>query len=214
MKESNSRKREEMVRNQIARRGVSDERVLEAMRRVPREVYVSDTDLGYAFHDGPLSIGYGQTISQPYIVAYMTEMLRIEPEDRALEIGTGSGYQTAILAELAAEVHTIEIIEELARAAQIRLREQGYTNIRFRTGDGSLGWPEAAPFDVIMVTASPEQPPETLIAQLADGGRMIVPIGAFEQHLVLIVRNGSRFDRRPLIGVRFVPMTGKIQKDS
>jgi len=202
-----------MVRTQIERRGVRDERVLEAMRRVPREVYVGADDVESAFHDGPLPIGCGQTISQPYIVAYMTEMLAIEPRDRVLEIGTGSGYQTAVLAELAAEVFTIEIVEELARTAETRLRGQGYANVRFRTGDGSLGWPEAAPFDAIMVTAAPERTPDALVAQLADGGRMIAPVGAYEQHLLLVTRRGERIERRELIGVRFVPMTGRIREE-
>ncbi len=211
--EGGRKRREEMVRTQIERRGVRDERVLEAMRRVPREVYVGADDIENAFHDGPLPIGCGQTISQPYIVAYMTEMLAIKPRDRVLEIGTGSGYQTAVLAELAAEVFTIEIVEELARTAETRLREQGYANVRFRTGDGSLGWLEAAPFDAIMVTAAPERTPDGLVAQLADGGRMIAPVGAYDQHLLLATKRGERIERRELIGVRFVPMTGRIREE-
>jgi len=207
-----AREREEMVKDQIARRGVRDARVLEAMRRVPRELFVGKDDVEHAFHDGPLSIGYGQTISQPYIVAYMTEMLRIGSADRVLEIGTGSGYQTAVLAELAAEVYTIEIVEELAHRAEELLRAQAYSNIHFRAGDGSLGWPEAAPFDAIMVTAAPDRAPERLIDQLADGGRMIVPVGSYEQYLELITRTGAQIERSVLIGVRFVPMTGEIQK--
>jgi protein-L-isoaspartate(D-aspartate) O-methyltransferase len=210
--ESNRRKREEMVRSQIARRSVHDERVLEAMRTVPRECFVEESDLEYAFFDGPLSIGYGQTISQPYIVAYMTEVLNIRSTDKVLEIGTGSGYQTAVLAELAAEVYTIEIVEELSLKAQERLREQGYGNIQFRAGDGSLGWAEAAPFDGIMITAAPDRAPEPLIAQLADGGRMVVPVGSYEQYLELVIRQGDTVERRRLIGVRFVPMTGKIRR--
>lgn len=210
--ETNRRKREEMVKNQIARRGVRDDRVLEAMRTVPREYFVEQNDLAFAFHDGPLSIGGGQTISQPYIVAYMTELLSLSSTDKVLEIGTGSGYQTAILAELAAEVYTVEIIEELSLKARQRLDEQGYRNIRYRVGDGSLGWSEAAPFNAIMITAAPEKAPELVLAQLADGGRMVVPIGSFEQHLEVIIRKGETFERRPLIGVRFVPMTGRIQR--
>lgn len=206
------RKRELMVRDQIERRGVRDERVLEAMRAVPRERFVDKNDREYAFHDGPLSIGSGQTISQPYIVAYMTEMLTIAGTDRVLEIGTGSGYQTAVLAELAAEVYTIEIVEELSVRAQGLLREIGYSNIHFRAGDGSLGWPEAGPYDAIMVTAAPDRTPENLIEQLADGGRMIVPVGSYEQYLELVTRRGAAIERRELIGVRFVPMTGDIQK--
>ena len=210
--ENNRRKREEMVKSQIARRGVRDERVLEAMRTVPREFFVEQSDLEFAFYDGPLSIGSGQTISQPYIVAYMTELLKISSTDKVLEIGTGSGYQTAVLAELAAEVYTIEILEELSLKAQERLGEQGYRNISFRAGDGSLGWLEAAPFDAIMITAAPDKAPEPLVAQLAEGGRMVVPVGSYEQHLELIIRKGKTVERRQLIGVRFVPMTGRIQR--
>lgn len=211
--ESNRARREEMVRLQIERRGVRDARVLEAMRTVPREQYVSSGDLEDAFYDGPLSIGCGQTISQPYIVAFMTEQLRLRGDERVLEVGTGSGYQAAVLAELAAEVYTIEIVPELARIAEAKLRAQGYTNIRFRVGDGALGWPEAAPFDAIILTAAPWRIPERLVDQLAEGGRMILPLGAFEQHLELVTRQGGRVDRRELIGVRFVPMIGAILED-
>jgi protein-L-isoaspartate(D-aspartate) O-methyltransferase len=202
-----------MVKDQIERRGVRDKRVLDAMRAIPRELFVESEDREYAFHDGPLSIGHGQTISQPYIVAYMTEMLAIGSADRVLEIGTGSGYQTAVLAELAAEVYTIEIVEELSIRAQGLLRAQGYSNIQFRAGDGSLGWSEAAPFDAIMVTAAPDRTPERLIEQLAKGGRMIVPVGRVEQYLELVTRRGGAVERRSLIGVRFVPMTGRVQED-
>lgn len=211
--ESNRARREEMVHLQIERRGVRDARVLEAMRTVPREQYVSPGDLEYAFHDGPLSIGSGQTISQPYIVAYMTEQLRLRGDERVLEVGTGSGYQAAVLAELAAEVYTIEVVPELARIAEAKLLAQGYANIRFRVGDGALGWPEAAPFDAIMLTAAPWRIPERLVDQLSDGGRMILPLGAFDQHLELVTRQGGRVDRRELIGVRFVPMIGAILED-
>ena len=206
------RRRELMVRDQIERRGVRDGRVLKAMREVPRELFVEKSDREHAFRDGPLSIGRGQTISQPYIVAYMTEMLAIGSADRVLEIGTGSGYQTAVLAELAAEVCTIEIFEELSRGAQALLRRMGYSNIRFRAGDGSLGWSEAAPFDAIMVTAAPERTPERLVEQLAEGGRMIVPVGTVEQYLELVTRRGGAIERRELIGVRFVPMTGRVRE--
>ena len=209
---NDARKREEMVKSQIERRGVRDARVLEAMRTVPRELFVERSDAEYAFHDGPLSIGHGQTISQPYIVAYMTEMLEVRSTDRVLEIGTGSGYQTAVLAELAAEVYTIEIVEALSLRAQEMLRAQGYANIRFRAGDGSNGWSEEAPFDAIMITAAPESAPEGVIAQLAEGGRMIVPVGIYEQYLELITRTDEKIERRALIGVRFVPMTGRIQR--
>jgi len=209
---SNARKREEMVKSQIERRGVRDERVLDAMRKVPRELFVEKDAIESAFYDGPLSIGYGQTISQPYIVAYMTEMLEIKSTDKVLEIGTGSGYQTAVLAELAAEVYTIEIVEELSRRSRELLIAQGYSNIHFRAGDGSQGWPEAAPFDAIMITAAPSKAPERIIEQLADGGRMITPVGIYEQYLELITRRGAGVEHRELIGVRFVPMTGEVRK--
>ncbi len=205
----NRKNREKMVADQIEARGVVDERVLDAMRKVPREAFVREEDMAMAFYDGPLSIGYGQTISQPYIVAYMTEALGIEPEDRVLEIGTGSGYQTAVLAELASEVFTIEIVEPLALRAKDILTRLGYKNIHFRIGDGSAGWPEEAPFDAIMITAAPPSVPDTLVDQLADGGRMIVPVGRYEQYLELIEKKNQKVLRRRLIGVRFVPMTGK-----
>jgi protein-L-isoaspartate(D-aspartate) O-methyltransferase len=204
-------KRYQMVATQISSRGVRDERVLEAMRRVPRELFVRDKNQDLAFFDGPLSIGFGQTISQPYIVAYMTEMLALKESDRVLEIGTGCGYQTAVLAELAHEVCTMEIIEELSLRAEDILRTLEYSNIHFRVGDGSLGWPEMSPFDAIMVTAAPEKTPEVLVEQLADGGRMIVPVGRIEQYLLRIVKKGGNVESKELIAVRFVPMTGEIQ---
>jgi protein-L-isoaspartate(D-aspartate) O-methyltransferase len=207
------KQREEMVRHQIASRNVTDRRVLEAMRAVPRERFVQERDQGLAFFDGPLSIGCGQTISQPYIVAYMTETLRLTESDRVLEIGTGSGYQTAVIAHIAREVFTIEIIEQLAIRSRETLEELGYTNIRFRLGDGSDGWEEGAPFDAIIVTAAPEHVPEKLVPQLAEGGRMIVPVGAYSQYLIRLTRTGGKIERESLIGVRFVPMTGRIQKD-
>jgi protein-L-isoaspartate(D-aspartate) O-methyltransferase len=208
------RKREAMVNQQLVTRGVQDIRVLEAMRKVPRERFVRKEDVELSFYDGPLSIGCGQTISQPYIVAYMTEVLEIGPSDRVLEIGTGSGYQTAVLAEVAAEVYTIEIVEELAGRAKALLEELGYTNIHYKAGDGSLGWPEHAPFDAIMVTAAPAHLPDSLVEQLTDGGRMIVPVGRYEQYLELVTKSGDEIKKRGLIGVRFVPMTGRVQGDS
>jgi len=210
----NRRRREKMVADQIEARGVVDERVLEAMRKVPREAFVREEDMAMAFYDGPLSIGYGQTISQPYIVAYMTEALGIEPEDRVLEIGTGSGYQTAVLAELASEVFTIEIVEPLALRAKDILTRLGYKNIHFRVGDGSVGWSEESPFDAIMITAAPPSVPDALVDQLADGGRMIVPVGRYEQYLELIEKKDQEVNRRRLIGVRFVPMTGKSGEEN
>ncbi len=205
------KQREDMVRSQIVSRGVRDQRVLEAMRTVPRERFVRDDDMGLAFFDGPLSIGCGQTISQPYIVAYMTEMLDLKETDRVLEIGTGSGYQTAVIAEIAQAVYTIEIVEKLADRAQQTLNLLGYTNIHFRTGDGTDGWPEEAPFDTIMITAAPEKVPEHLVSQLADGGRMVVPVGGYTQYLIRLIRRGEEIEKEGLIGVRFVPMTGRIQ---
>lgn len=200
--------REEMVKSQIASRGIKDHRVLEAMRAVPRERFVREDDKRLAFFDGPLSIGCGQTISQPYIVAYMTEMLELREIDRVLEIGTGCGYQTAVIAEIAREVYTIEIVERLARTARGTLDELGYTNIHFRADDGNEGWPEESPFDAIMVTAAPERIPKTLVSQLADGGRLIAPVGGYTQYLVRLRRRAEEIDRETLIGVRFVPMTG------
>jgi len=207
------KRREEMVSEQIASRGVRDRRVLEAMRKVPREVFVRPEDRDLAFYDGPLSIGHGQTISQPYIVAYMTEMLELKPTDRVLEVGTGSGYQTAVLAELARDVYTVEIVEPLAKRAREILDKLGYKNIHFRIGDGSEGWPEEAPFDAIMVTAAPSYVPDRLIEQLAEGGRMLVPVGAYEQYLELVEKEGGRTKRTRLIGVRFVPMRGKVERE-
>ncbi|MDD3643649.1 MAG: protein-L-isoaspartate(D-aspartate) O-methyltransferase [Candidatus Krumholzibacteria bacterium] len=204
----NRRLREEMVRTQIASRGIDDPLVLRAMREVPRELMVRPEDIRYAFHDGPLSIGHGQTISQPYIVAYMTQELGLRPADRVLEIGTGCGYQTAVLAEIAAEVYTVEVVPELAEQARERLGSLGYANISFHVGDGTRGWPEHAPYDAIIVTAAPESVPEALKEQLADGGRLVLPVGAAMQHLVRIARRGDRFDEELLIAVRFVPLVG------
>jgi protein-L-isoaspartate(D-aspartate) O-methyltransferase len=198
--------REAMVARQIAARGVEDPRVLGAMRKVPRHAFVPE-DIGHlAYEDEPLPIGESQTISQPYIVAYMTETLALRPKDKVLEVGTGSGYQTAVLAELAAEVWTVEIVESLSRRARAVLSALGYTNIRFKVGDGSAGWPEAAPFDAIMVTASPEAIPSALQDELLDGGRMILPVGAEYQELVRITREGGRFRKECLLPVRFVPL--------
>ena len=200
--------REEMVRTQIVSRDISDEGVLAAMRKVPRELLVRPEDGRCAFYDGPLSIGCGQTISQPYIVAYMTELLGLGSGDRVLEIGTGSGYQTAILAELAAAVYTVEIIPELSGRAQRALAAMGYAGIEFRTGDGCDGWPDEAPFDAIVVTAAPESVPPALKEQLADGGRLVIPVGTSVQYIHRIVRRGDDFEDEGLIGVRFVPLTG------
>jgi protein-L-isoaspartate(D-aspartate) O-methyltransferase len=195
-----------MVETQLRARGLGDERVLGAMARVPRHLFVPDDHAAFAYADEPLPIGRGQTISQPYIVAYMTEALRFEGGEKVLEIGTGSGYQTAVLAEVASEVWTVELVEELSFRARVRLEALGYGNIHFRVGDGSDGWPEAAPFDGILVTAAPASVPAALELQLRPGGRMIVPVGLGSQELVLVRREGDSFRRKGLIGVRFVPL--------
>ncbi len=206
--EENRGGREEMVRTQIASRDISDVQVLAAMRKVPRELFVRPEDHRAAFYDGPLSIGCGQTISQPYIVAYMTDLLGISGSDRVLEIGTGCGYQTAVLVELAGTVYTVEIIPELSGKARETLAGMGYTNIEFRTGDGRDGWPGEAPFDAIIVTAAPAQVPQALKDQLAEGGRLVIPFGTPNQYIHRIVRRGEDLEDEGLIAVRFVPLTG------
>ena len=198
--------REAMVRDQIERRGIRDERLLEALRKVPRHEYVPHSAAGSAYRDGPLSIGFRQTISQPYIVAYMTDALALTGAERVLEIGTGSGYQTAILAELAREVFTIEVIEALGIEAKERLEREGYRNISFRIGTGRDGWPEGAPFDGIIITAAPESDPLHLKDQLVEGGRMVAPVGRFNQVLRCFTRRGDRLVKEDLIDVRFVPL--------
>ncbi len=200
--------RERMVEFQIASRDVKDERVLAAMRRVPRHAFVPDELSRQAYDDGPLPIGHGQTISQPYIVGFMSAALELSGDERVLEIGTGSGYQAAVLAELARDVYTIEIVPELGRQAEQRLRELGYENVHVRIGDGYLGWPEAAPFDAILVTAAPDHVPQPLIDQVKVGGRMILPVGEERQELVLLRRTESGLERDHVLPVRFVPMTG------
>jgi protein-L-isoaspartate(D-aspartate) O-methyltransferase len=204
--------RERMVRQQIEARGVRDPRVLEAMRKVPRHLFVPPAVRSFAYADTPLPIGHGQTISQPYIVAFMSEALELKGGERVLEIGTGSGYQAAVLAELAREVYSIEIVAPLAGEAEKRLKELGYTNIQVRVGDGYRGWPDAAPFDAIMVTAAPDHVPPTLVNQLAEGGRLVLPVGSFFQELVRIRRTKQGSKQESLLPVRFVPMTGEAQK--
>jgi protein-L-isoaspartate(D-aspartate) O-methyltransferase len=195
-----------MVRDQIEARGVADPRVLEAMRKVPRHRFVPDPVLAYAYSDEPLPIGDGQTISQPFIVAYMTEALRLGPAARVMEIGTGSGYQTAVLAEIAAQVFTIEIVAGLAARAKGLLQDMGFRNIRFRTEDAAPGWPEEAPFDAIMATAAPAAVPPAWPAQLKPGGTLVLPVGAGPQSLVRIVRQGTGWRQEHLLDVRFVPL--------
>lgn len=202
-----------MVKQQVKARGVSDRRVLDAMNKVRRDEFVPANLKGSSYADQPLPIGYGQTISQPYIVAFMTEQLRPKPNDRVLEVGTGSGYQAAILAELVAEVYTIEIVEPLAKTAEITLQRLGYKNVHVKAGDGYKGWPEHAPFDAIIVTCAPEDVPQPLIDQLKEGGRMIIPVGGFGyQQLYLLEKKNGKLQRRAVLPVRFVPMTGEAQK--
>ncbi|RME23710.1 MAG: protein-L-isoaspartate(D-aspartate) O-methyltransferase [Candidatus Zixiibacteriota bacterium] len=208
-----------MVSRQIERRGVSDPNVLAAMRTVPRHLFVPDRFQHEAYTDGPLPIGHGQTISQPYIVASMTEELRCSPGDKVLEIGTGSGYQTAVLAECGFEVYSIELIADLQEAAKERLRELGYTNIHFKLGDGSLGWPEAAPFNGILVAAAAQEIPRALIEQLADGGRLVIPIQDTDytgQKLYVVTRHGQQLVKQYLYDVRFVPLLhdGDVRGDA
>lgn len=199
-------KRQQMVAEQLAARGVTDPMVLAAMLKVERHLFVPSALQKVAYADEPLPIGHGQTISQPYIVAYMTEALKLSPDDRVLEIGTGSGYQAAILAELAKKVYTIEVVEPLADTVRERLASLGYKNIEVICGDGYEVLPGKAPFDAIMVTAAPAEVPAELAAQLKEGGRMVIPVGSFGQELYLIKRQATGFETRPLLPVRFVPM--------
>ena len=198
--------RARMIEEQIVARGIRDSRVLAAMRSVPRHELVPPALREVAYRDGPLPIGHDQTISQPYIVAYMTEAAQIEPGDKVLEIGTGSGYQAAILAELAREVYTIELIPELAATAKAALDKLGYTNVRTRTGDGYAGWREAAPFDAILVTAAPDHVPPALVEQLAVGARMIIPVGRGEQEMRVITKTATGVTEESTIPVMFVPL--------
>jgi protein-L-isoaspartate(D-aspartate) O-methyltransferase len=202
-----TRMRERMVADQMAARDIKDPRVLAAMRKVPRHLFVPADQQRLASEDHPLPIGKDQTISQPYIVAYMSQALELKPTDKLLEIGTGSGYQAAVLAELAREVYTIEIVKELADRATRTLGDAGYTNVHVRHGDGYAGWPEQAPFDAIMVTAAPDHVPQPLIDQLAPGGRMIIPVGDYFQELRLIQRTEKGVVERSSLPVRFVPLT-------
>jgi protein-L-isoaspartate(D-aspartate) O-methyltransferase len=202
-----------MVSEQIEGRGVRDKRVLAALRRVPRHLYVPAEMVPYAYSDRPLPIGYRQTISQPYIVAFMTEALELKPQDRVLEIGTGSGYQAAVLAELVRDVYSIEIVEPLGSEAAERLKQLGYSNIQVRIGDGYRGWPEAAPFDAIIVTAAPDHVPSALVDQLREGGRMVLPVGRFLQNLIRLRRTPKGVERETLLPVRFVPMVGEAEKN-
>jgi protein-L-isoaspartate(D-aspartate) O-methyltransferase len=203
-----ARERDRMVASQIEARGIEDPRVLAAMRKVERHELVPAGMRAGAYADQPLPIGEGQTISQPYIVALMSELAAVKPGARVLEVGTGSGYQAAVLAELGADVYSIEIVESLATRARADLKRLGYERVRVRHGDGYLGWPEAAPFAAIVVTAAPPEVPKALLDQLAPGGRLVVPVGTSSQELQVHERTADGIRVRSIIPVRFVPMTG------
>ncbi|MFA5874112.1 MAG: protein-L-isoaspartate(D-aspartate) O-methyltransferase [Anaerolineales bacterium] len=202
--------RKRMVEEQIAARGVLNPRLLAVMESVPRHLFVPADDLPWAYADGPMPIGHGQTISQPYIVALMTELLQVESTDRILEVGTGSGYQAVVLGQMAAEVHTVEVIPELAAQAARTLTDLGYANIHVHAGDGSLGWPQAAPYDGILVAAAAPSAPQPLLDQLAEGGRLVIPVGSrgFQQ-LEVWKRTGQEFERQVNLAVAFVPLRGE-----
>ena len=204
-----ARARRQMVETQIKARGIKDEKVLSAMLKVERHKFVPKGFERLAYIDRPLPIGEEQTISQPYIVALMTECLGLKGGEKVLEIGTGSGYQAAILAEMASEVYTIEIIENLAKGAEKVLRNLGYTNITVRCGDGYIGWEEHAPFDAVIVTCAPDHVPQPLLDQLAEGGRTVIPVGTYYQELKLFEKRDGKIRERSITGVRFVPMTGE-----
>ena len=201
--------RKRMVDYQLRDRGIKDERVLAAMSKVPRHQFVDPSWRGLAYSDRPLPIGYNQTISQPYIVAYMTATAEIAPEDKVLEIGTGCGYQAAILGEIARKVYSIEIIPQLAKRARQTLRQLGYKNIEVKTGDGYQGWKENAPYDAIIVTAAPKTIPQPLIDQLAINGKMVIPVGTWYQDIIVLTKTPNRIIKEKTIPVRFVPMRRK-----
>jgi protein-L-isoaspartate(D-aspartate) O-methyltransferase len=205
--------RQRMVERQLKPRDIKDERVLAAMAKVPRQEFVPPGERAEAYQDGPLPIGYDQTISQPYIVAFMTEQLQPKGGDRVLEVGTGSGYQAAILGELVADVYTIEIVEPLAKTAEATLQRLGYKNVHLKVGDGYKGWPEQAPFDAIIVTCAPDKVPQPLIDQLKDGGRMVIPVGErFAQQLYLLEKKNGQLKESATLPVRFVPMLRSIEE--
>ncbi len=199
-------KAEQMVVNQIISRGVTDNRVIEVMKTTPRHLFVPEDAIEYAYNDHPVPIGYGQTISQPYIVALMTELLNLKGDEKVLEIGTGSGYQAAILSQLTDSCFSIEVVKELAEMSAKRLRDLGYNNVIVKWGDGYKGWPARAPFDAIIITAAPEKIPEELINQLKTGGKMVVPVGTLYQDLLVIIKTHKGYQERNIIPVRFVPM--------
>lgn len=198
--------RRRMVETQIQARGITDQRVLKAILKVPRHQFVSLDLRAYAHADHPLNIGYGQTISQPYMVAYMTEVAELTPTDNVLEIGTGCGYQAAILAELVQAVYTVELIPELATSARRHLQKLGYRNIHFKIGDGYQGWADHAPYDAIIVTAAPDHVPEALIEQLADHGKMVIPVGTFQQYIEVLEKTERGILAQKTMRVQFVPL--------
>ena len=204
--------RDQMVQEQIMARGVSDPCVLHIMRTIPRHRFVLEPDVKEAYEDHPLPIGCGQTISQPYIVAFMTEALSIEPHERVLEIGTGSGYQAGVLSQLADKVFSIEIVGSFAKRAEETFNNLGINNVMVRAGDGYQGWPNEAPFGAIMLTAAPEHIPQPLLDQLEVGGRLILPLGRMSQRLILMKRTQDGWEKDELFPVAFVPMTGEAQK--
>jgi len=204
--------RKNMVETQIKARGVKDPKVIRAMSVVPRHLFVPPAEQAHAYLDEPLPIGNGQTISQPYIVAFMTEQLQPHANDRVLEIGTGSGYQAAVLSQIVDSVFTIEIISELADKARQRLHKLHYDNVVVKDGDGYHGWIEKAPFDAIIITAAPPKIPPPLLEQLKIGGRMVLPVGEYVQELVVVHKTKSGIDMQNVLPVRFVPMTGEVQK--
>ena len=208
------KKRQRMVEKDIRARGVKDLKVLEAMGKIPRHLFVEESYRSKAYADHPLPIGEGQTISQPYIVALMTEAVKLKPSDRVLEIGTGSGYQAAVLAEIVAEVFTIEIKKSLAESAAQRLKDMGYKNVKVKYGDGYFGWEESAPFDAILITAAPNHIPPSLIKQLKEGGRLIVPLGSitYYQQLTLATKSQGELNLEQMGHVSFVPMIGEAEK--
>jgi len=207
MSETYELNRKHMVENQIRNRGVKDKRVIDALLKIPRDLFVPEADKIHSHHDGPLSIGYGQTISQPYIVAYMTELLELEGDERVLEIGTGSGYQTAILAEIVKQVFTIEVIKHLANSAEkLLINQLGYSNIHFKIDNGREGWTQYAPFDRIIITAASHVFPEALFFQLTENGIAVAPVGNFFQQLVQYKKKDGQIREKTLIGVSFVPL--------
>src|ERR1044072_2194373 len=205
--------RRQMLQQQLITRGIADPGGLAAMEKVPREEFVPAESRAASYEDHPLPIGYAQTISHPYMVAFMTEQLRLKPNDRVLEVGTGSGYQAAILAELVSEIYSIEIVEPLAKTAEATLQRLGYKNVHLKIGDGYKGWPEMAPFDAIIVTGAPDKIPQPLVDQLKDDGRMVIPVGdRFAQQLYLLEKKNGQLKQSATLPVRFVPMTGEAPK--